>query len=142
MRHNSADNPYNPDPTTEVRFGEPTTAEMMFGFVRYALTQEPTEIVLDPETLSSYVGTYSFGEGEQNSVTFESDGTRLTANFPGRGGAPLAAEGADHFSFAMIDMKFRFERNEAGQVVAMIFTFANEENRATRVVEGTEASSI
>ena len=40
----------------------------------------------------------------------------------------------------MIDMEFRFERNEAGEVVAMIFTFQNEENRATRVVEGTESS--
>ena len=39
---NSPDNPYNPDPTTEVRFGEPTTAEMMFGFVRYAYVKEPT----------------------------------------------------------------------------------------------------
>jgi hypothetical protein len=33
---NSAANPSNPDPTAEVVFGEPTTAEMMFGFVTYA----------------------------------------------------------------------------------------------------------
>ncbi|REJ73241.1 MAG: hypothetical protein DWQ36_12615 [Acidobacteria bacterium] len=33
---NSAGNPHNPDPTEEVRFGEPTTAEMMFGFLTYA----------------------------------------------------------------------------------------------------------
>jgi mono/diheme cytochrome c family protein len=33
---NSADNPNNPDPSIEIRFGEPTTAEMMFGFVSYA----------------------------------------------------------------------------------------------------------
>ena len=33
---NSADNPANPDPTETVRFGRPTTAEMMFGFVSYA----------------------------------------------------------------------------------------------------------
>lgn len=32
---NSADNPYNPDPTVDVRFGEPTTAEMSFGWMRY-----------------------------------------------------------------------------------------------------------
>ncbi len=32
---NSANNPSNPDPTVEVVFGEPTTAEMMFGFVNY-----------------------------------------------------------------------------------------------------------
>ncbi|MDX1382484.1 MAG: hypothetical protein R3190_02515 [Thermoanaerobaculia bacterium] len=33
---NSADNPYNPDPSQTVVFGEPTTAEMMFGFVNFA----------------------------------------------------------------------------------------------------------
>ncbi|HVS65457.1 MAG TPA: hypothetical protein VMT85_18360 [Thermoanaerobaculia bacterium] len=33
---NSEENPSNPDPTAEVRFGQPTTAEMMFGFVSYA----------------------------------------------------------------------------------------------------------
>ncbi|MEM1248311.1 MAG: hypothetical protein AAGK22_18190 [Acidobacteriota bacterium] len=33
---NSEDNPFNPDPTVDVHFGEPTTDEMMFGFVTYA----------------------------------------------------------------------------------------------------------
>ncbi len=32
---NSPDNPFNPDPTQDVHFGQPTTAEMMFGFVSY-----------------------------------------------------------------------------------------------------------
>ena len=59
---NSAENPHNPDPTVEVRFGEPTTAEMMFGFLTYAdaekgyvpeeggwLSGRPRNI--DPETM-------------------------------------------------------------------------------------------
>ena len=33
---NSADNPANPDPSKEVRYGGPTTDEMMFGFISYA----------------------------------------------------------------------------------------------------------
>jgi mono/diheme cytochrome c family protein len=33
---NSPENPSNPDPTIDVVFGEPTTSEMMFGFVTYA----------------------------------------------------------------------------------------------------------
>ena len=33
---NTTDNPFNPNPNTEVRFGEPTTDEMMFGFLTYA----------------------------------------------------------------------------------------------------------
>ena len=32
---NSPENPNNPDPTIDVTFGEPTTSEMMFGFVNY-----------------------------------------------------------------------------------------------------------
>jgi hypothetical protein len=138
---NSADNPYNPDPTTEVRFGEPTTAEMMFGFVRYAYVKEPTQLTLDAETLSSYVGAYSFGEGEQV-VTFSSNGSRLTANFVGNPAVPPTAKGVDEFTFAMIDMKFRFERNEAGEVVALNFSFQKEENRATKVEEVAETSSL
>ncbi len=105
---------------------------MMFGFVRYAYVKEPLQVTLDAETLLSYVGTYSFGDGEQ-SVTFESNGSRLTAHFVGNPSVPLTADGVDEFSFAMIDMKFRFERNEAGEVVAMSFTFQKEENRATKV---------
>lgn len=39
---NSENNPYNPDPAKDVRWGRPTTAEMMFGWMRYtdAVPQE------------------------------------------------------------------------------------------------------
>jgi hypothetical protein len=55
---------------------------------------------------------------------------------------PLTAEGVDEFSFAMINMRFSFERNEAGEIVAMSFTFQKEENRATKVEEVVETSSV
>ena len=50
---NSADNPANPDPTANVRFGEKTTDEMMVGFIHYTFTDKsqqadmPTFIVPD-----------------------------------------------------------------------------------------------
>lgn len=37
---NSADNPNNPDPTKEIRFGEATTDEMMIGFIHYTSADE------------------------------------------------------------------------------------------------------
>ena len=37
---NSADNPLNPDPTANVRFGEKTTDEMMVGFVHYSFVDK------------------------------------------------------------------------------------------------------
>ena len=42
---NSADNPYNPDPTREVGFGEPTTDEMGFGFMGF-IDVEPVHYVV------------------------------------------------------------------------------------------------
>jgi hypothetical protein len=38
---NSADNPSNPDPTVEVVWGDPTTAEMNLGWMTWAYL-EPT----------------------------------------------------------------------------------------------------
>jgi hypothetical protein len=39
---NSAANPYNPDPSIEVVWGEPTTAEMSFGFMDFINAQPVT----------------------------------------------------------------------------------------------------
>jgi mono/diheme cytochrome c family protein len=47
---NSADNPHNPDPTVAVRFGEPTTDEMAFGFMQYRDVQEFSIRAGDPIT--------------------------------------------------------------------------------------------
>jgi hypothetical protein len=45
---NSSNNPYNPDPTKDVVFGEPTTAEMSFGFMNFIkdVPQEDIEAAL------------------------------------------------------------------------------------------------
>ena len=39
---NSANNKYNPDPSKEVRFGEQTWEEMMFGFFDVAVPMDVT----------------------------------------------------------------------------------------------------
>ncbi|MQA89280.1 MAG: hypothetical protein GEU90_03450 [Gemmatimonas sp.] len=45
---NSEENPSNPDPTVEVRYGEPTTAEMGFGFMQLRAIEEDEIIVGQP----------------------------------------------------------------------------------------------
>ena len=45
---NSEENPANPDPTKTVTFGQPTTAEMGFGFMKY-ISAEPVSIVVGQE---------------------------------------------------------------------------------------------
>ncbi len=41
---NSKSNPFNPDPSAEVRFGEPTTAEMMYAFFMYTVDNEKLKV--------------------------------------------------------------------------------------------------
>ena len=128
---NSADNPYNPDPTRDVTFGEPTTDEMMFGFMRFAYLEEPEEVVLDADTLAAYAGTYAFDEENQFTITLK--GEHLIAEFPGNPSFPITPQGDDKFVFSMINMILDFERNENGEVVAMELTFQDEVNHATKI---------
>lgn len=45
---NSADNPFNPNPTIDVRWGRPTTAEMGFGYMSFRELEERHIIVGEP----------------------------------------------------------------------------------------------
>jgi mono/diheme cytochrome c family protein len=47
---NSSFNPYNPDPSKEVREGDQTYEEMMFGFFFYTLDDENLDLEIDPAT--------------------------------------------------------------------------------------------
>jgi hypothetical protein len=47
---NSNFNPYNPDPTKEVRDGQQTFHEMMYGFVFYTDDDENLNLRIDPQT--------------------------------------------------------------------------------------------
>ncbi len=47
---NSAFNPYNPDPTAEVRYGQQTHHEMMNGYVFYTFDSEELNLEIDPKT--------------------------------------------------------------------------------------------
>jgi mono/diheme cytochrome c family protein len=45
---NSDENPYNPDPTIDVRWGRPTTAEMGFGYLTFRELEERHIVVGEP----------------------------------------------------------------------------------------------
>jgi hypothetical protein len=45
---NSRFNPYNPDPTAAVRFGQQTMDEMMYGFLFFVEEHERLELTIDP----------------------------------------------------------------------------------------------
>ncbi|BBO34720.1 hypothetical protein PLANPX_4332 [Lacipirellula parvula] len=47
---NSAFNPYNPDPSAEVREGQQTFEEMMYGYVFYTVDDENLQLAVDPQS--------------------------------------------------------------------------------------------
>jgi thiol-disulfide isomerase/thioredoxin len=47
---NSTFNPYNPDPSATVRFGQQTYEEMMYGYVFYTENDERLNMTVDPKT--------------------------------------------------------------------------------------------
>lgn len=47
---NSAFNPFNPDPSRAVGYGDQTYDEMMFGFVFYTRADEALDLTIDPKT--------------------------------------------------------------------------------------------
>lgn len=47
---NSAFNPYNPDPAAEVREGQQTFQEMMYGYLFYTNDDEDLDLAVDPKT--------------------------------------------------------------------------------------------
>jgi mono/diheme cytochrome c family protein len=132
---NSAENPFNPDPSADVVFGQPTTDEMMFGFMRFAYLDEPEESEVDAAALAAYAGTYKFDVHGGTSFTIALKGGRLMADFPGNPPFPIATKGQDEFEFALANMILKFERNDDGEVHAVVMHNRGEVHRATKADE-------
>jgi mono/diheme cytochrome c family protein len=117
---NSANNPYNPDPTRSVRFGEPTTDEMFFGFMYYAFEEEPQEVIVDERILSEYTGRYKLQGDLPMVVTFGIDKGKLTAAIMGQDPVPLTAETDTRFTLADFGLVVNFEMDAAGDDVEAV----------------------
>ncbi len=74
---NSKNNKFNPDPTKDIRYGEPTYDEMMLGFMDF-VTENPTMAQVDPKILDSYTGKYEVLPNVFAQVT--RDGNSLVVN--------------------------------------------------------------
>ena len=74
---NSKNNKFNPDPTKDIRYGEPTYDEMMLGFMDF-VTEMPTMAQVDPKILDSYTGKYEVMPNVFAQVT--RDGNSLVVN--------------------------------------------------------------
>lgn len=113
---NSTKNKYNPDPTKDVRYGEPTYDEMMLGFMDYVI-EYPTVAKLDSKVLDSLVGKYDAGMGLTMTVTREGD--RLFGQLPNQPKLELLPTSETTFFVKMPDIDVTFVKagSEVNEVV-------------------------
>jgi mono/diheme cytochrome c family protein len=134
---NSADNPYNPDPTANVTFGQPTTAEMSFGFMNYikAVDKEDIQAALS-EQGDGFGGRGRRGGNRGGGPNI--DLAQLAKNFDTNGDGLLQESEAPEFMkrfFPMID------GDQNGELSAEEIDAANRMLQQRRGNHGGGASS-
>jgi hypothetical protein len=117
---NSARNRYNPDPTKDVRFGEPTNYEMVVGFIDYIrdIPKERTVAKLDPKVYDAYVGQYSIAPAGSFAVV--KDGDRLLLEARGQS-IQLFPESETTFFLKAVEAQVTFVKDEKGEVTGLVF---------------------
>ncbi|MGH9799903.1 MAG: hypothetical protein ACRD82_06015, partial [Blastocatellia bacterium] len=131
---NSAKNKFNPDPTKEVRHGEPTYDEMMMGFIDY-VSEMPAVARLDPQVLDKYTGKYEVRPGVLAAVTREGNG--LAVQIPMQPKMVFVPMSDTVLFLPNTDTDLVIVKNDQGEVVeAVIGT-----TRAKKVKEATAGGS-
>jgi hypothetical protein len=120
---NSQKNKYNPDPTQAVRYGEPTYAEMMMGFLDYMVDKPATPLKLDPAVFAAYEGRYDLDDHRVYTVTREGDRYFAQGSGP-KGKGPkreLFAISQNKFVVPEVEVQLTFIKNDKGEVVELLY---------------------
>jgi hypothetical protein len=134
---NSAKNKFNPDPTKDVRYGEPTYDEMMLGFMDY-VTEYPTVAQIDPKVLDGYAGKYEVRPNVLATVTRQ--GNSLFVQIPLQPKMEFLPTSETKFFLKYSDIDMTFVKNEKGEVVEAVLE-GSINARAKRSNEATNAGS-
>lgn len=134
---NSAKNKFNPDPTKEVRHGEPTYDEMMMGFLDY-VSEMPPVAQLDPKVLDSYTGKYEVMPNVVATVT--RDGNNLVVQIPMQGKLVFTPTSETRFFLPNTDTDLVIVKNDKGEVMEAVIE-GGRTTRAKRVKEVAANSS-
>jgi hypothetical protein len=111
--NNSAKNKYNPDPTKDVRWGDPTYDEMLIGYLDY-IPERKKVTGMDAKALAAFVGKYDAGLMKMNVVQI---GEELYAEIAGQPRIEMLPEATDKFYIREIQNFVTFTRNEKGEIV-------------------------
>src|SRR5262249_50167470 len=114
---NSTKNKFNPDPTKDVRYGEPTYDEMMLGFLDF-VTEFPTVAEVDPKVLASYTGKYEVRPNVFATVTRQ--GNSLSVQIPFQPKMEFLPMSAEKFFLKTSDIDLTFVKNDKGEVTEAV----------------------
>ncbi len=114
---NSAKNKFNPDPTKDVRYGEPTYDEMMLGFMDF-VTEMPPIAKLDPKILDSYTGKYEVMKGVFANVVRE--GNSLVVQIPMRSKLEFVPTSETEFVLKGGDTDLTIVKDGKGEVIEAV----------------------
>jgi mono/diheme cytochrome c family protein len=134
---NSTKNKFNPDPTKDVRYGEPTYDEMMLGFMDF-VTEMPPVAQVDPKILDGYTGKYEVMPNIFATVT--RDGNSLVVQIPLQSKMVFMPQSETRFFLKNSDTDLVFVKNEKGEVVEAVIE-GGRTTRAKKVKEAVTARS-
>jgi mono/diheme cytochrome c family protein len=128
---NSAKNRFNPDPTKEVRYGEPTYDEMMLGFMD-SVAETPSVAQIDAKILDRYIGKYEVLPNIFATVT--RDGNSLVVQIPLRAKMEFLPQSETKFFRRGADEDLTFILDDKGEVTEALLE-GGRTTRAKRVKE-------
>jgi hypothetical protein len=135
---NSAKNKFNPDPTKDVRYGEPTYDEMMLGFMDF-VTEVPAVAQIDPKILDSYTGKYEVRPNVFATVTRQDNS--LIVQIPLQPKLEFLPMSESRFFLKNGDLEITFVRNEKGGIAEAVLESSSNTTRARRASEAANAGS-
>ncbi|HZS10167.1 MAG TPA: DUF3471 domain-containing protein [Blastocatellia bacterium] len=133
---NSAKNKFNPDPTKDVRYGEPTYDEMMLGFMDF-VTDAPVVAQVDPKILDSYTGKYEIRPNVFATVT--RDGNKLVVQAPMMAQMEFLPESETNFFMNKGGAEASFVKNDKGELEVILF-MGNNSIRAKKAKDNAPAA--
>ncbi len=128
---NSSKNRYNPDPTKDVRWGDPTYDEMLIGYIDY-IPERKVVAGLDAKALAAFVGKYDAGLMKLNVVQV---GSTLYAELAGQPRIELLPEAENRFFIREIQNYVTFTRNEKGEVIEATIQMGERPIKAKKKAE-------
>ena len=134
---NSAKNKFNPDPSKDVRWGDPTYDEMLIGYIDF-IPERKAVAGMDAKALAAFVGKYDAGLMKMSVVQI---GGQLFAEIAGQPRIEMLPEAENKFFIREIQNFVTFTRNEKGEIIEAAIQLGDRTIKAKKKTEPAAGSN-